>query len=269
MPPKTSLQFPPVNDPFAAEVPIFMSFKAANYSTFTKNRTLSVITSNAYVDIRVPFPKAMATLNSQNYQAGGSLNVQAIEIGGVSGVMESFRQEIRAKEELASSFFSGGGVIRFDHMETILQPGARRTHNFIIDMIAKTKEQADVANQIALTFQANVFPVANTSSILTMLHPPLWAIEAIGGVVNIDDVARYWDGAPLVSVLRTVDVNRAPILNTGFATSDHKPLAINIKLSFVELEPAMQVGDGSNRIFSRSDRIQEQGGFGGSVIIEV
>jgi hypothetical protein len=111
--------------------------------------------------------------------------------------------------------------------------------------------------------------VANTASILTMLHPPLWSIEAIGGVINIDKVARYWDGAPLVSVLRTVDVNRAPILNTGFITSDYKPLAINIKLSFVELEPAMQVGDGTNRIFSRSDRIVEQGGFGGSVIVEV
>jgi hypothetical protein len=72
-----------------------------------------------------------------------------------------------------------------------------------------------------------------------------------------------------VSVLRTVDVNRAPILNTGFITSDYKPLAINIKLSFVELEPAMQVGNGTNRIFSRSDRIVEQSGFGGSVIVEV
>jgi hypothetical protein len=264
-----TLQFPPESDPFAAEVPVFLSFRAANYSTFARRRTLSEIKRTAYADIRVPFPKAMATLNSQNYQAGGSLNIQAIEIGGISGVMESFRREIRAKEELASSFFSGGGVIRFDHMETILQPGARRTHNFIIDMIAKTKEQAEVANQIALTFQANVFPVANTASILTMLHPPLWSIEAIGGVIDITNVARYWDGAPLVSVLRTVDVNRAPILNTGFITSDYKPLAINIKLSFIELEPAMQVGDGTNRIFSRSDRIVEQSGFGGSVIVEV
>lgn len=265
----TTYQFPPNNDPFVSEIPIWLSFRAANYSTFAKRRTNSFIKTNAYVDILVPFPKAMATLNSQNYQAGGSLNVQAIEIGGVSGVMESFKREIRAKEELASSFLNGGGVIRFDHMETILQPGARRTHNFIIDMIAKTPEQATVANQIALTFQANVFPVANTASILTMLHPPLWSIEALGGLSNIDNVKHYWDGAPLVSVLRTVDVNRAPILNTGFVTSDYKPLAINIKLSFVELEPAMQVGDGSNRIFSRSDRIVEQGGYGGSVIVEV
>ena len=244
------LQYP--NDNYAAEIPIWLSFKVAYYSTFARFRSFNYVRSNAYGEILVPFPKAMSSLNSQNYQAGGSLNVRAIEIGGVGGIVESLRQEITAKVELAQSFLSGGGVIRFDHLETVLQPGARRTHVIVMDLVAKTAQQAVTISNIAATFQTGVFPIANTSSILTMRHPPLWAIQALspyGGIVS-----RDWDGQPLVSVLQSADINRSPINNIPYTTGNFRPLAVNIKLNFIELEPAMQVGNGSANIFSRSDR---------------
>lgn len=246
------LQFPPSNDIYSNEIPVWLSFKVGYYSSFARFRKLNYIKSNWFGQIVVPYPKAMSTLNSQNYQAGGSLNVRAIEIGGIRGVVESLKQEITAKAELAQSFLSGGGVIRFDHLETILLPGARRTHVVVMDLVAKTAEQAVIINDIASTFQTNVFPIANTSSILTMRHPPLWAIEAF---TSDGTTGKFWDGQPLVSVLQSVDVNRSPINNIPYTTGNYRPLAVNIKLNFIELEPAMQVGNGTDNIFSRSDRV--------------
>jgi hypothetical protein len=121
-----------------------------------------------------------------------------------------------------------------------------------MDLVAKTAEQAVIINNIASTFQTNVFPIANTSSILTMRHPPLWAIEAF---TSDGTTGKFWDGQPLVSVLQSVDINRSPINNIPYTTGNYRPLAVNIKLNFIELEPAMQVGNGTDNIFSRSDRV--------------
>lgn len=246
----STLQFPPKSDPFENDIPVWMTFYVCDYSTFNKNRTRNYVKSQAYGKIAIPYPKRHDTLNNQRYTAGGSLNVQAIETGSLLGTLG---QQITATKELFNSFLSGGSVVRFDHFETILEPGARRTHAFNIDLISKTPKQAQAASDIAMTFQANCFPIAGTQSLLTMNHPPLWYFEtAVPGFGN--GTSMYWDGDPLVSVLQTVDINRAPVLNTGFITRDFLPVAINIKLTFLELEPAMQPGDGGSRIISRAER---------------
>ena len=59
------------------------------------------------------------------------------------------------------------------------------------------------------------------------------------------------DGFALPSVLTTVDINRAPIQNTPYVIGTN-PLAINIKLNFIELEPAFR--DTSLNLKSRSQR---------------
>lgn len=249
------LQFPPKNDRFEGDIPIWMTFYVCTYSTFNKNRTRNYVKNNAYGKIAIPYPRAHSTLNTQQYAAGGSLNVQAVETGG--DVLGILGQQVTATKELFNSFLSGGSVIRFDHFETILEPGARRTHAFNIDLVAKTPGQAQAAADIAMTFQANCFPIAGTQSVLTMNHPPLWYFEtAVPGFGY--GTSMYWDGDPLVSVLRSVDINRAPILNTGFITRDFLPVATNIKLSFIELEPAMQPGNGTTRIVSRAERFTNQ-----------
>lgn len=250
----TYYQFPPQDDPYENEIPVWMNFYIAQYSTFNGGRTRAAVKGGAQVAISIPYPRSLSTLNSQNYTAGGSLNVQSIETGSLLGTLG---QQISATKELASSFFSGGGVIRFDHFETVLEPGARRTHAFDINLVAKNANQAESANSIALIFQTNVFPLAATTSLLTMLHPPLWYFEASGNSKKI--TPDYWDGSPLPCVLKSVDINRSPILNTPFTTLDFKPLAVNIKLVFIELEPAMQPGDGSVSLLSRAERFK--GGF--------
>ena len=234
------IQFPPAGDPFANDIPVWMTFYCSFYSTFSANRTRSHIISTAYNKLSIPYPKQHKTLNSQSYEMGGSLNVRAVEKGSISGMVEA---QISATAELASSF------------ESRLKPGDRRTHNFDINMISKTAGQAEAANNIALTFQTNVFPIASDGSILTMIHPPLWCFKALVIGTNDSNIQSYWDGQPLACVLRTVDINRSPILNLPIIGSDFKPVALNIKLSFIELEPAMQKGDESLRIISRSERL--------------
>lgn len=252
------LQFPPSGDKYEQDIPIWLNFKVGNYSTFNRNRTRNFINGNNYGHIALPYPRQMATSNTQNYVAGASTNIQAIETGGNLGFV--LGQQIIATKELFNSFLSGGNVVRFDHFETILEPGARRVHAYEFNLVAKNKGQAAAANAIALTFQTNVFPIANTDSILTMRHPPLWHIYAtrLGGGFGSTEERSYWDGDPQICVLKSADINKSPILNTPFTTSDYKPLAVNIKLQFQELEPAMQRGDGTARLFSRAERISER-----------
>ena len=252
----THYQFPPSGDEFVQDIPIWMTFYIAQYSTFNSNRTRAYVQSRADVAISLPYPRQMTTLNSQSYKAGGSLNVQAVETGNIGGML---KQQMTALEETAKSFFSGGGVVRFDHFETVLEPGARRTHLFDINLVAKNERQANAANTIGLIFQNNVFPLAATSSLLTMLHPPLWYFQATSPLSG-QIIPDYWDGTPLVSVLQSADINRSPVLNTPFVTPNFKPLGINIKLSFIELEPAMQPGNGQLGLLSRAERFVSGGG---------
>jgi hypothetical protein len=247
-------QFPPDGDPssFQNDIPVWMYFYCADYSTFSQNRTRNHILGNANFELRIPYPQQHNTLNSQTYQTGGSLNVRAIETGNIG---ELIGAQISATADMAKSFFSGGGLLRFDHFESILSPGARRTHNFNINFVAKNTQEATVMNTIALAFQTNVFPIA-TNNFLTMKHPPLWYFKAVVVDQAIDfSIQSAWDGQPLPSVLTKVDINRSPILNTPFIGSDFRPVALNIKMSFIELEPALQSGGGLFNIISRSERL--------------
>jgi hypothetical protein len=255
-------QFPPNGDSYFNEIPVWMKFYCAKYSTFSENRTRSNIKKDSYVTIKIPYPQEKTTLNSQDYVKAPTLNVRTVE-RGFGGFGEMVSANFNAISESASSFLSGGGVVRFDHFETVLSPGARRTHNFNIMMVGKNKAQTAAANDIAAVFQTNVFPIASNGSILNMLHPPLWYFHAICAVDPVPqsgtksglDSNVYWDTNPLVSVLKSVDINKSSILNTPFASPDYFPIAVNIKLSFIELEPALQKGDGTLNIISRSERL--------------
>lgn len=247
-----NLQFPPAGDIFENDIPVWMDFYANRYSTFSKNRTRSHVQSAPYITkISIPYPQQHTTLNSQRYSGAGSLNVRAIETGNPLWTATGM---VNATGSKISSYFSGGNVLSFDHFESVLQPGDRRTHYFNMNLVAKTAAQAAAANDIALSFQTNVFPII-TDNLFTMQHPPLWAFGArlIGAQGDAVNAQSYWDGQPLVCVLNAVDINRSVILNTPFAGTDKSPIGINIKLSFTELEPALSDGSGGN-IISRSER---------------
>jgi hypothetical protein len=253
--------YPPETE-FQRDIPVFLNFYCALWSTFNSARTRYAIENGTQFVVTLPYPRQYNTANTQNYSAGNMLNVYNVETGNVTGLLG---QQLTATAELAESFLYGGSVIRFDHFETILEPGARRTHVFDINLVAKTKAQSERANNIALIFQTNVFPLAATQSLLTMLHPPIWWWYADTLQESLVEPGspfhgQYWDGDPLPSVLKSVDINRSPILNTPFATPNFKPLAINIKLQFIELEPAMQPGNGAVSLLSRAERFNRGGG---------
>lgn len=251
---KRSYIFPTTTSPaLQAEIPVWIDFYATNYSTFNSRRTRNYILSNSRTVISLPYPKQFNTSNTQNYKAGGSLNVQSVETGNMLGLVT---EQVIATRELINSFFSGGGVIRFDHFETILEPGARRTHSFEFNLVAKTENDATLLNNIALIFQSNLYPMASTDSLLTMEHPLLWYFEASGETNTF--IPDYWDGTPLPSVLANVDINRSPILNTPFTTAGFKPLAVNMKLLFIELEPAIQPGNATGNLMSRAERFVDR-----------
>lgn len=249
------LQFPPAGDIFENDIPVWMDFYASRYSTFSSNRTRTYVQTNAITHISIPYPQQHTTLNSQRYSGAGSLNVRAIETMNPLALVGEMGTATGSK---IHSYFNGGNVLSFDHFESVLQPGDRRTHYFNMNLIAKNAAQAVAANNIALSFQTNVFPII-TDNLFTMQHPPLWAFGARlvgGGWSDYHKTQSYWDGQPLVCVLNAVDINRSVILNTPFAGTDKSPIGINIKLSFTELEPALSDGTGKN-IISRSERFAE------------
>lgn len=232
------------NDPdWTSEIPIWMNFYAADYSTFVGNRTRNHIYSNPFLKISIPYPLQAATSNTQQYMSGKYPDIEGLFI----------KEDYKLKEqEMENSYTQGLGIMSYDHTETVLSPGARRFHRFEIQLVAKNEDQSDNINDIALAFQSNMYPTTFTESVLNMGHPPLWHIFASGTLTDYD--ALYWDGEPLVSVLQSVDINRSPIQNTPFMTTNKKPLAVNIRLTFLELEPAMA---NSNGLLSRSERFDQ------------
>jgi 3',5'-cyclic AMP phosphodiesterase CpdA len=121
-------------------------------------------------------------------------------------------------------------------METVLAPGARRKYRVGMDLIAKTEAQAVQAKTIADTFQKNAFSSWDGGNRLIWQHPPLWVLETVSGGQN---TVSGWSPGSLPSVLVSVDINKNPILDTPFNLPNYHPLAININLQFIELEPAV------------------------------
>ena len=58
------------NDTYGTEIPVWMNFYAAPFSTFSEKRTRNEVLSNPVVTIAVPFPNRMSTANTQQYMTG-------------------------------------------------------------------------------------------------------------------------------------------------------------------------------------------------------
>ena len=84
----TSYSFP--DDIFATEIPVWMTFLAAPYSTFSQNRTRGYILGNYAADISVPYPTVLSTANTQSYVSGSYPDME-----GLFG-----RQEIDIKRKI-------------------------------------------------------------------------------------------------------------------------------------------------------------------------
>jgi hypothetical protein len=235
--------FPNPTDQYSKEIPIWMVFDACKYSTFAKNRTRGYVQNYAAARIVLPYPQSHGTSNTQQYMSG--------KYPDLEGLFNKEDYKLK-EEEMNNSFTQGLGIMSYDHLETVLTPGARRTHRFDINLTAKNSDHAFRINRIARAFQTYMFPSSFTQSVLNMSHPPLWSFYASGKNMTFEQ-SKFWDGDPLVSVLQSVDINHSPIQNLPITTPDFIPLAVNIKLTFIELEPAMQLGTGELGLISRSE----------------
>jgi len=246
--------FPPSTDPSYKDVKTWMTFWAADYSTFSGNRMPASVISNAHTSITVPYPGIFNTQNQQEYSNMPTPQIKAMEIG----IFGSLQQSLLGTIEKTESFLRGGNIMTFDHMETVLIPGGRRTHRFELNLISKSPDAAQEATNIALVFQTLMHPGANTESIYTQTHPAVWVFTAGTSTKDgfADDVGAL-DGFGLTSVLASVDINRAPIQNIPYTVAvagKEVPVAINIKLSFMELEPALRADKSDRILINRSQR---------------
>ena len=223
-----NLEFPPAGDPLRYEIGAFLAFYCSPYSTWNSKRSIEHIKSESTITIVIPYPKIFQVNNDMRYVEGGSL-VAEMKKGELLArdAMDTITERLRIYEQ-------GGSMITPDHMETFLAPGSRRKYSINFDLNAKTESQAQVATQIANAFQLNTFPSWNGQNRLIWQHPPLWSMAVVQ-----NEHPEAWDGNVLPCVLKNVDINRGPILNTPFMTQAGWPLALNIELTFYELEPAV------------------------------
>lgn len=281
------LSFPARDDITAYDIPAWITFWSANYSTWASKRLPDQIKSYPNNIIALPYPTSFNTLNNIPYKNSPSIQMRGIErlLTGRTSVSkddkenqinnpdQTFGMERDAQlstQELRESFITGGNVFRFDHTETVLTPGCRRVHTFEFNLIAKTVQSARAASRIAAAFQANAHPGAFTKSIYTMTHPDIW-VFGIGNTIGTSNIAM--DGQGLTSVLTRVDINRSVIQNYPYTITDttssvpgslgygaQYPLATNIKLSFIELEPALNWGiyGGYDTLVVRSQKDTQQ-----------
>jgi hypothetical protein len=249
--------FPKPDDPSHDDVRQWITFWASDYSTFSSKRTPEALISNHFNKISLPYPGIFNTQNQIEYSNMPTPQVKALEIG----MFGSLQQSLLGTIEKTESFLRGGNVMTFDHMETVLQPGGRRTHRFEFNLIGKSSKSSLEAAKIANVFQTLMHPGFNTGSIYTQTHPALWVFTVAdldqSGAAAWSQDSGFLDGSGLPSVLTSVDINRAPIQNIPYVVSGVDgygvPLAINIKLSFIELEPAFH-GTGDGALFNRSQR---------------
>lgn len=228
--PNTQLRFPPQNDSMGSEIPVYLMFKWGGYTRKNSDRTKEAIGSSGN-HILVPYPKLFNVSNDMKYADSGSI---AFSVGDLAKLQ--IDNLTAAYDKLANFFTQGGSAFTFDNMETVLQPGSRRKYVVSMDLIAKNQGQAEMAVKIANTFQLNTHSAWEGGNALIWIHPPLWIVEACD---SSGKVIPGWSPSGLPSVLAHVDINKNPVLDTPFNLTNNHPLALNINLTFIELEPAV------------------------------
>lgn len=225
----TRLIFP--GDAMNEEIPVFLTFYFAQYSRFNSGRKTSAIVNKNYIS--VPYPKLFNVSNDVKYETAGTIGAPT-----VMELMKMKADEFKKPIDFATSyFFNGGNAFTFDNMETVLAPGGRRSYQVSMDLIAKSHSQAEIIKEIVNAFQTNMHSSWDGGNKLIWKHPPLWVLKTTSS--NSANPIDGWDPTSLPSVLTHVDINRNPVLDTPFNLTNDHPLAVNINLKFIELEPAV------------------------------
>jgi hypothetical protein len=234
----TTYTFPPDQQ---SEIPVYLKFRWADYARYNSKRTKTAINSSGNY-ILVPYPKLFNVSNDMKYMDSGTVGGSLADFAKIQ-----IDNLTKSTDMTANYFMQGGSAFTFDNMETVLAPGGRRKYDISIDLVSKTLAQAQMAVNIANSFQLNAHSTWDGTNVLVWKHPPLWYIQACN---NTGGELPGWSPSTLPAVLYHVDINRNPILDTPFNLNGNYPLAININLRFMELEPAVNYG---NQLVNRAE----------------
>ena len=256
-----------------SEIELWINFTARNYTNRRASRVAGggnrLRGRDPIFQATLPVPPSMASASSVSYDEGESTTNPAIEglltaagqQGGFFRTLGGLVSQLPIVKGLSPSLLAdltvGGyiGLVDMDKKELLFKDAGHRTFQFTFSMLARSNAEAELISQLATAFEAHSLPEPSNLTNEKMFHPPLWQWYVFGRsgrqYRNLD--AGTWTGFSQTSVLTDVRVNRTGA-GGAYSTPTGDPLAINLSLSFTELEPNLRF-PGSNAIGSNSQII--------------
>ena len=220
-----------------------MQFLAAPYSVLAVERTRAWVGDNSFLDIILPLPNSHINSTQQSYSeeanpVGPMLSAAGLKNAGSMGKLlkKNFEEPFLTYLQNLSSTTT---QISFSNItEMSLKSEARREFRFNWFLVPKNQDDALAIATICEAFRVSSYPYyADSAERIT--PPALWNLSIFSNadVGTVDELSAAWIGAPLVSVLLTVDINKVPIdSERPTFTYTGQPVATVLSLVFKEFE---------------------------------
>jgi len=303
--PNTNLIYPLVGHP--KDWPIKMQFLCRRYEMLARLRAANMTPDPTDGDnlavITLPLPIELTNNTFANYQEQiyetrfGILDATPAEIaedfatgsggaGKLYNLLGGFNLETflgafgrdvyynYVRDKFGISDFHG--EVPMDLRDAIYSSMQFRTHVFSWLFVPKNTAEAERVARICNMFNTLSHPMRNTTVQLASraIHPPMWNIS-VYDEDGTQGQRHRWLPYPQLSVLQQVQIRTrqaetGPWTMTAPDGNGHWPVATQLGLTFIELEPNIAVvadGDGNGKIISRSGYLANAGlGSGGGTI---
>jgi len=235
-------------------VPFYIKFTAVAYTNKTFLRNNAPTEGDTLADITVPMPKVIESNSVINYSADTEDRGFDPTWGGAAeSILTGFGLFSGAADRMGVSGILGKRPM--DERANIFQGANMREHQYDWLFVPKEKGDGEIIANIAKAFQTMAFPGrSGWETRSKVIHPPVWWITVID--TRKSGTQRFrWDLGPLPSVIKDVKVQTAGAAGGIYIHGKHNdsyPAATKISVSFSELEPAINGGQG---LVSRSQLI--------------
>lgn len=244
----SGVHFPSENNRGAWDnVPIAANFTAVEYSNKQSIRSNAPGTGTSEIlgDFWLPMPRDVNTSNNITYSKGQSETTGGLFDMTTGGWGEFFK----SGAGLFSAFNDLTGISALqgkrpmDERDSIFQGAEFRRHKYTWVLIPRKLSEAKSIASIAKGFQTLAYPAASDMETYSrVIHPPIWHINF--HLLSDKNKGRHWSNSPLPCVLSKVDIQTAGAAAGGvYAMDNGLPSATKISVEFIELEPAINVGD--------------------------
>ena len=234
-------------------MPFGIRFQAVEYSNKQSIRENNPDRAGGtYAKIVLPLPKNENVNNEIGYSEGKT------ETGGLfdpssAGMGQLFSTGLGIttlfKDITGMSAFAGQRPM--DKRDQIFKGANFRTHSYSWKLIPKNAEDGELISKIVTKFQNFAYPMVSTNQQASrVIHPPIWHIRALNFMGDREDTnaMRIWDMEPLPSVLTSVKITTAGAAGDAAYAVGNKgkqyPAATELTVNYVELEPAINSGNG-------------------------